>query len=75
MWEWAGQDFFIDGWMMHSVWFILTVGMLTLTRDGAERYIFDVFGFRLHYTLQLTMGKEMLWRFYCGMEPTSMKKL
>ncbi len=39
-----------------------------------QRYIFDVFDFRLHYTLQLKKEKEMLWRFCCGMEPTSMKK-
>jgi hypothetical protein len=41
----------------------------------AQRYIFDVFDFRLHYNGQLPMEKEMLWRFCCGMEPLSMKKL
>jgi hypothetical protein len=50
----------------------MTEGMFTLTRDGAQRCIFYVFDFRLHYTLQLGKVKEKLWRFWCGMEPTSM---
>ncbi len=53
----------------------MTGGMFTLEKDSAQRYIFDVFNFRLHYTLQLGMEREMLWRFCCGMEPTSMKKM
>jgi hypothetical protein len=40
----------------------------------AQKYIFDVFDFRLHYTMQLGEEKEILWRSWCGMEPTSMKK-
>ncbi len=40
----------------------------------AQRYIFDDFDFRLRYTMQRSMEKEMLQRFCCGMEPTSMKK-
>jgi hypothetical protein len=40
----------------------------------AQRYILIFFDFRLHYTGQLPMEKEILWRFCCGMEPTSMKK-
>jgi hypothetical protein len=28
-----------------------------------QRYIFDVFDFRVHYTMQLGKEKEMLWRF------------
>jgi hypothetical protein len=55
--------------------YFLTDVMFTLTREGPQRYIFDVFDFRLHYTMQLPMEKEMLWRFCCRMEPTSMKKL
>jgi hypothetical protein len=60
---------------MHNGIYFMKGGMFTLTRDCAAIYIFDVFDFRLHYTLQLAMEKEMLWRFCCRMEPTSMKKL
>ena len=31
--------------------------------------------FRLHYILQLWRGTEILWRFYCAMEPTSIQKM
>ena len=66
---------------MHNVIYFMTGGMFTLTRDGGEIYFIDLsfvfvfLYFRLHYTLQLAMEKEMLWRFCCGMEPTSMKRM
>jgi hypothetical protein len=62
------EDFHIDGWIMHNVIYFLTDGMFTLTRDGTQRYIFDVFDVRLHYTMQL----PICCRFCCR---TSMKKM
>ncbi len=80
MWEWQDEhgleeeeDFHIDGRIMHNRISFMTGGLFALTRDGAEIY-FWCFDFRLHYTLRLGEEKEMLWRFCCGMEPTSMKK-
>ncbi len=60
---------------MHDVIYFMTEGMFTLTRDGAQKYIFDVFDFRLHSALQFWKEKEILWRFCCEMEPTAMKKM
>ncbi len=81
MWEWQDEhgfgeeeDFHIDGWIMHHVIYFMTGGMFTLTRDGSEIY-FWWFDIRLHYTMQFAGEKEMLWRFCCGMEPTSIKKM
>jgi hypothetical protein len=54
--------------------YFTTEGIFTFTRDGAEIFL-QYFHFRPHYTVQLTLGNKILWRFCCGMEPTSMKKM
>ncbi len=55
MWEWQDEhglgeeeNFHIDGWIMHNVIYIMTEGMYTLRKDGADRdgaeiYIWYVF--------------------------------
>ncbi len=81
IWEWhdehglGEEEGFPDWWMNDASFYIFYDSGYVHIDKRWHRHIFWWFDVRLHYTLQLTIEKEMFWRFCCGMEPISMTNL